>query len=138
MVAESKIEMDPSHLGDRIQRLDERDVPSLVELASQTKPGPFDVGTSRLGDFWGIKERGILAAMAGERLKHTGYTEVSGVCVHPDYRGRGYARALSTAVASQICSRGETPYLHAYSTNTAAIQLYESPAATQKRPVVAT
>jgi predicted GNAT family acetyltransferase len=64
--------------------------------------------------------------MAGERMKQAGFTEVSGVCTHPDVRGRGLARLLSAHVARRILARGETPYLAAYATNTPAIRLYES------------
>jgi predicted GNAT family acetyltransferase len=64
--------------------------------------------------------------MAGERLAHHGFAEVSGVCTHPAARGRGLARVLSAHVVRRIVERGETPYLHAYATNTTAIQLYES------------
>jgi predicted GNAT family acetyltransferase len=51
---------------------------------------------------------------------------VSGVCSHPDFRGRGLARLLSVFVAHRILERGETPYLHTYATNAPAIALYES------------
>ena len=54
-----------------------------------------------------------------------GFTEVSGVCTHPDWRGRGYAALLSRVVAARIMARGETPMLHAFIANTAAIRLYE-------------
>jgi predicted GNAT family acetyltransferase len=64
--------------------------------------------------------------MAGERFRFPGHTEVSGVCTHPDFRGRGLARRLSTAVAASIEARGERPFLHAWKTNVAAITLYES------------
>jgi predicted GNAT family acetyltransferase len=64
--------------------------------------------------------------MAGERLKQDGYSEVSGVCTHPDHRGHGLARLLSQYVAGWIAARGETPYLHTFGTNAAAIALYES------------
>ena len=46
---------------------------------------------------------------------------MSGVCTHPDYRERGLAGALSAAVATSIRARGATPFLHAYSSNTPAI-----------------
>jgi predicted GNAT family acetyltransferase len=110
----------------RIEPLTADDVPSLIALASLTKPGPFTTRTHELGSFYGIKENGVLLAMAGERLKHDGYTEVSGVCTHPDARGRGFARSLSAHVARRIADRGEMPYLHAFAANTAAIALYES------------
>ena len=109
-----------------IERMMPDDAPAMLELALLTKPGPFAARTPALGEFWGIKHGGQLVAMAGERMRHPGFTEVSGVCTHPSARGRGYARALSAWVASRIAGRGETPYLMAYATNTAAIELYRT------------
>ncbi|NVB84956.1 MAG: GNAT family N-acetyltransferase [Kofleriaceae bacterium] len=116
----------PARSDHHIERLTDADAPAMLALATLTKPGPFAARTPMLGEFWGVKDRGVLVAMAGERMRHDGFTEVSGVCTHPDARGRGLARALSALVAERIALRGETPYLHAYATNTAAIQLYES------------
>lgn len=101
------------------------DAADMLELATLTKPGPFRLRTRELGQFVGIRIDGRLAAMAGERLKVPGFTEVSGVCTHPDARGRGYAGLLSQVVAARIMARGETPFLHAWASNTAAIRLYE-------------
>jgi predicted GNAT family acetyltransferase len=112
--------------GHAVEQLGEPDYPAMLELATLTKPGPFAARTPALGTFWGIKEGGRLVAMAGERMRQHGFTEVSGVCTHPDARGRGLARMLSAIVAARIADRGETPYLHAYATNTAAIRIYES------------
>jgi len=100
------------------------DAADMVELASLTRPGPFLARTHTLGQFVGIRQNGRLVAMAGERFKLDGYTEVSGVCTHPDWRGRGYAGLLSRIVATRIGERGETPILHAFATNAAAIRLY--------------
>ena len=115
-----------SEINKRIEPLGDKDVTETVALAKLTNPGPSETGTARLSQFWGIKEKGRLAAMAGERMKHMGHSEISGVCSHPDFRGRGFARALSAAVAKQIIARREVPYLHSYSENTPAIRLYES------------
>ena len=106
--------------------LGDADSSEMVALASLTRPGPFFERTHELGGFVGVRVDGRLAAMAGERLKLIGFTEVSGVCVHPDFRGAGYARELSRLVAGRILARGETPFLHAFESNTAAITLYES------------
>jgi predicted GNAT family acetyltransferase len=110
----------------RIVPLTADDVADMLELATLTRPGPFGPRAPALGEFFGVKERGRLIAMAGERMKQAGFTEVSGVCTHPDARGRGLARLLSAHVARRILARGETPYLAAYATNTPAIRLYES------------
>ena len=110
----------------RIEPLSDADAPEMLALARLTEPGPFAARTHALGQFWGIREAGRLAAMAGERMKPEGFAEVSGVCVHPDHRGLGHAAALSALVADQITARGETPFLHAYADNPGAIRLYES------------
>jgi predicted GNAT family acetyltransferase len=88
-----------------------------------------------LGAFWGVKVEGRLVAMAGERMKQPGYTELSGVCAHPEFRGTGLGRLLSVFVANQIFARGEIPYLHAFSTNAGAIRLYESIGFSLRTPI---
>ncbi len=110
----------------RIVRLGQADIEAMLDLARLTNPGPLTARALELGRFWGIRSGERLVAMAGERLRQPGYTEVSGVCAHPDFRGQGLARLLSLHVASQIRERSETPYLHAYTMNLAAIRLYES------------
>ena len=106
--------------------LSDADGPEMLALATLTQPGPFAARTNRLGRFIGIRINGALVAMAGERMRPEGFTEVSGVCTHPDVRGRGYAAALMRVVAGRILADGETPFLHAYADNAAAIGLYES------------
>ena len=109
-----------------IVQLTDADAPEMLALATLTEPGPFLTRTHTMGQFVGIRIGGRLAAMAGERFRFPGYTEVSGVCTHPDFRGRGLARRLSAAVAAGIEARGERPFLHAWKTNRPAIALYES------------
>ena len=110
---------------DSIERLTEADAPAMLALATLTKPGPFLTRTHILGEFWGVKKNGQLIAMAGERLKHPGFSEISAVCTHPDFQGRGLGRNLCLTLMARIHQRGETPYLHAFSNNTNAIRLYE-------------
>jgi predicted GNAT family acetyltransferase len=106
--------------------LGDADAPEMLALATLTQPGPFLARTPAMGHFRGVRADGRLAAMAGERMRLPGYTEVSGVCTHPDHRGQGLARQLSSVVAAGIEARGETPFLHAWETNTPAIALYAS------------
>ncbi len=112
--------------GGDIRMLTETDAAEMVELATMTEPGPFLRRTHAMGTFFGIRIDGRLAAMAGERMRFPGYTEVSGVCTHPDFRGRGLARRLSAMVAARIEARGERPFLHAWKANHTAISLYET------------
>jgi predicted GNAT family acetyltransferase len=106
-------------------RLTETDGPDMLALANLTRPGPFAARTYLLGDFWGIRHDGRLIAMAGERLKMPGYTELSAICTYPDHRGKGLGRQLCSIVLNQILGRGEIPFLHVYASNTTAIRLYE-------------
>ena len=118
-------ELRPSALEHPTIDLGEADAGEMMALASLTKPGPFLPGTHRLGRFVGIRIDGRLAAMAGERLKPGDHTEVSAVCTHPDFRGRGLAAQLSSLVARRILARGEKPFIHAFADNHQAIRLYE-------------
>lgn len=111
---------------DGVVALSDADAPEMLALATLTEPGPFRPRTHAMGDFIGVRIGGRLAAMAGERFRFPGFTEVSGVCTHPDFRGQGLAKRLSAVVAAKIAARGETPFLHAWKTNSAAITLYES------------
>lgn len=111
--------------GAEIVTLGPADVPAMTALVELTKPGPFAPRTHELGTFLGIRVGGELVAMTGERMKPGKFVEMTAVCVHPDYRGRGYAQALLAAVARRIEARGEIPFLHVFSSNTSAIALYQ-------------
>lgn len=107
-----------------LRKLSAADIPEMLALTKLTEPGPFLPRTIELGAYFGIHEDGLLVAMAGERLKLTGFTEVSAVCTHPEYRGRGYSNALMSAVIDGIMSRGQTPFLHVRTENP-AVHLYQ-------------
>ena len=98
------------------------DVPEMLELTAATEPGPFLPQTIRMGSYLGIRASdGRLVARAGERLQSTAFAEISAVCTHPEFRGRGYARALVTFLAAQILAAGKTPFLHVKSENGAKV-----------------
>ncbi|MFD9429630.1 GNAT family N-acetyltransferase [Streptomyces sp. NPDC060002] len=107
-------------------RLGPDDVPEILGLVARTRPGPFLQRTIALGTYLGIRHRGRLIAMAGERLRLPGWTEISAVCTEPDHRGKGLATRLIRAVGAGIRDRGDTPFLHAAAGNAPAIGLYES------------
>lgn len=106
--------------------LSDADAPEMLALATLTAPGPFFANTHRLGDFIGLRRDGRLVAMAGERTKPVGFTEVSAICTHPDHRGGGLARALMQVVIQRILARGEAAFLHVYPDNLGAITLYKA------------
>lgn len=107
------------------ERLDAKHASRALELATLTHPGPFALRTIELGDYFGIFEGERLVAMAGGRMCAAPMREISGVCTHPDFQGRGFARRLMLKLVRQQMERGEVPFLHVMSENTHAHALYE-------------
>jgi ribosomal protein S18 acetylase RimI-like enzyme len=96
-----------------------------IELAALTRPGPFGPKTIELGEYFGFFEGQRLMAMAGERMHASTLREISGVCTHPDFQGRGLARRLMAKLIRRQMLRGETPFLHVMRDNVTARGLYE-------------
>jgi predicted GNAT family acetyltransferase len=107
-------------------RLGEPDVPEMMALIAATEPGPFGPRTVELGDYLGVRREGRLIAMAGERMKIAGYTEISAVCVDPAFRGQGLAIGLMRLLIAALCARGETPFLHVLVSNPGAASIYRA------------
>ncbi len=100
-------------------------VEEAVALATLTNPGPFGPRTLEMGDYFGLFENGRLIAMAGERVHAGRWREVSGICTHPDFQGRGLARRLTLKLVRRQMLRGQTPFLHVMQHNSGAHALYE-------------
>ena len=121
---------------DEIVRLGPADVPEMLEVVERTKPGPFRSRTIELGTYLGIRQAGALVAMAGERLRPSGFTEISAVCTDEAWRGHGFGSRLTLAVAAGIRARGEVSFLHAVAANTNAIRLYEQLGFERRQPTM--
>ena len=111
------------------------DVPEMLDLVARTRPGPFEPNTRLMGTYLGVRDGGALVAMAGERMRPPGWSEISAVCTDPAYRGQGLASRLLRAVGAVIRERGDVPFLHAAEHNTTAIRLYEHLGFTLRRRV---
>ncbi len=105
--------------------LSETNVSAMLEITSLTNPGPFFQKTIELGFYEGIFEGNRLAAMVGQRLRPDPYVEISAVCTHPDFLGKGYAATLLRNQIEKILKESKTPFLHVFPDNVRAIQLYE-------------
>ncbi|MEU0368919.1 GNAT family N-acetyltransferase [Streptomyces sp. NPDC006283] len=116
----------PGHTDDatRVVELGPGDVPDMLDLIARTQPGPFWPRTHELGTYVGIREHGVLVSMAGERLRPSGWTEISAVCTAPEARGQGHAARLIRTLTARITARNERPFLHVSSANTGAVALY--------------
>ena len=102
------------------------DVADMVRLAEETQPGPFGPQSHLTGRHAGVRRKGRLVAMAGERMRVDGWGEISTVCVHPSVRGQGLGAVVTHAAARQIEDRGDRAMLHVREGNDVAHRLYRS------------
>lgn len=101
-------------------------IPQMLELTKLTAPGPFDTRTIEFGYYEGVLDDDRVVAMAGQRLNPGNCTEISAVCTHPDYLGRGYARQLLLSQITRMTAAGNVPFLHVRDDNERAINVYKN------------
>jgi len=110
--------------GPEIAPLTCADAATMVALTDVAFPGLFRIRTCELGPYYGIRAGGQLVAMCGERMNIGNFRELSGLCTHPDHRGKGYAQQLMTQLMHDHRAAGLRSYLHVSSSNAHAIELY--------------
>lgn len=98
----------------------------VLALTALVYPHYFRERTPELGRYFGIYLEGRLAAMAGERLGTDHARELSAICTHPDFTGRGLARRLTAMLANDVLAAGKLPFLHVSHQNPRAFELYLS------------
>ncbi len=131
MICDHPIPASPNE--QHISPLFEPDVDHMLGLTALVFPGFFRRRTSELGRYFGIWDGARLVAMAGERLFAAPYREISGVCTHTDYLGRGFAGQLITHLVNLNLVEGAVPFLTVRSDNARAISLYEKLGFTTRR-----
>lgn len=110
--------------GPAIIPLDETHRGDVLALTALVYPHYFRERTMEMGRYFGIYQDARLAAIIGERLGTDTYVEMSAICTHPDFNGRGYARRLTAMLANDTLARGYTPFLHVSHENTRAKEMY--------------
>lgn len=114
----------PDVPGPPVRAMTDAEVPDMVALTELVFPGFFRARTLEMGSYYGVYDGARLAAMAGERMRLDGFQELSAVCTHPGYTGRGYAQRLLAVLCNSAFDRGFTPFLHVYADNARAIGVY--------------
>ncbi len=109
----------------RIIPLSTTNVDEMIALTTITRPGPFRKRTIEFGNYHGIFEDGKLVAMGGERLHLNGLTEISAICTHPNFQGRGYGAAIVRYLTDAVMQKNEIPFLHARMDNIKALEVYK-------------
>jgi ribosomal protein S18 acetylase RimI-like enzyme len=130
----------PVHAGitENIIPLDQSNSEEMYVLVSQVFPGYYLPNSNLMGDFFGIFKDEKLVAMAGERLRMDGLTEISAVVTHPDWLGRKFAQQLVTHLNHKNIQQGIIPFLHTGSGNERAIAIYELLGYTKRRIIPVT
>ena len=111
--------------GPAIVPLDDTHGARVLELTALVYPHYFRPRTMDLGRYFGVLEGERLAAIIGERMGTARAQEISAVCTHPDFLGRGLARHLLAFLANDILAQGRLPFLHVSHANQRAKDLYE-------------
>ena len=122
MVCSSPVKM---QFTENIVSLKEPHKKQLFDLVNLVQPGYFKEGTLLMGDYYGIYKNKQLVAVAGERMKMDGFTEISAVVTHADFTGKGFAKQLVAQTANKNFEHNRVPYLHVAETNKSAVALYE-------------
>ncbi|MDN5287851.1 MAG: family N-acetyltransferase [Mucilaginibacter sp.] len=115
----------PAVLQQEFTPLTDQHIPQMIALTQLTNPGPFSERTIDFGHYVGIFDGDRLVTMAGQRMHPVPYAEISAVCTHPDYLGRGYASKLLLHHIHRIRAASEIPFLHVKAENETAIKVYE-------------
>lgn len=115
----------PVPAGPPIEELGERHRQDVLALTALVYPHYFRPRTMALGRYFGIYLDGRLAAITGERMATPAAQEISAVCAHPDFLGRGLAARLLAHVANDVLAQGRRPFLHVSHENLRAKALYE-------------
>jgi len=123
----------PEVAGPPVTRMTAAHCDDMLALTALVFPGFFRPRTLEMGDYIGIYDGARLVAMAGQRMRLDGYQEMSAVCTHPAYTGRGYAQRLLALLCNAAFDRAFTPFLHVYSDNTRAIEVYRKLGFTERK-----
>jgi predicted GNAT family acetyltransferase len=108
-----------------IIKLSDANAGEMVALTTLAFPGFFRQRTCEMGSYYGVRSAsGELIAMGGERLKLDGFTEISAVCTHPSFRGRGLAARIIWQLVREHRKEGVVSWLHVASANRRAAELY--------------
>jgi ribosomal protein S18 acetylase RimI-like enzyme len=117
--------------------LNESDIPAMLDLTKMTNPGPFLSDTIRFGNYAGIFDGDRLIAMAGQRLQPKPFVEISAVCTHPAYIGKGFASMLISDQIRRITASSGIPFLHVLEDNAVAIKIYQKLGLAARRKITA-
>ena len=110
-------------------QLTEKDLPEVNQLYKDSYPdNAFDPRMLKSGQYIGIRHQGHLASIAGIHTYSAAYrvAALGNVTTHPNYRGRGFGKAVTARLCQFLESRIDFIGLHVKCENQPALSLYQS------------
>jgi ribosomal protein S18 acetylase RimI-like enzyme len=113
------------HEGDCV-RLDGRDVGELNRLYELGLTSWLPSDSIDTGVYFGIRRNGRIVAAAGTHVisRDAGLAAVGNVFTHRDHRGRGYAKAVTSAVTAELLRTCRQVVLNVRTDNPPALAAY--------------
>lgn len=111
-----------------VRRLAEKDLDAFIEIRKiQERPISREEALELIKRklFYGVFDNDTLVGIAGARIKLPEVWIIGNVFVHPDYRGRGYGKAVTSAISRDAVKSGAIAYLQVETDNKVAISIYE-------------
>ncbi|MEM0355819.1 MAG: GNAT family N-acetyltransferase [Desulfurococcaceae archaeon] len=111
-----------------VRKLNEADLDAFIEIRKiHGRPVSREEALELIKQrrFYGVYENNKLVGIAGARIKLPEIWIIGNVFVHPDYRGRGYGKAVTSAITEDAVKSGALAYLQVETTNSIAINIYE-------------
>jgi predicted GNAT family acetyltransferase len=100
----------------------------IMSFFEQAYPGNFfEPRMLETKQYYGIRQSGALVSVAGVHVCSARYrvTALGNIATHPDYRGKGYGRAVTARVCKSLLSEIDHIGLNVKADNTSAIRCYE-------------
>lgn len=114
--------------GSRATRLSRDDLDDLVHFYRESHPGNwFDPRMLETGQYFGIRQGRKLVSVAGVHVFSGRYrvAALGNIATRPDWRGRGYGRAVTARLCQSLCRDVDHVGLNVKADNRAAVALYE-------------
>jgi len=113
----------------RVSNLGFGDLHDLLELYERSYPENwFDPRMLETGQYFGIREKGVLASVAGIHVYSEKYkvAALGNITTHPEFRGRRFGKLVTAKLCQSLIPRVEHIGLNVKCDNMNAIRLYKN------------
>ena len=115
----------------KLRAMQETDVATVVEIEQRVYPFPWSAGIFsdclRVGYQCAVLELDVITVGYGIIASGAGEAHLLNVCVHEEFRNRGFGRALMMHLVALAAGAGAAVvFLEVRPANTAAVRLYET------------